>query len=301
MMLQVNHLFKSYQTGKVTYPVLKDVCFEVNKGEFVGIMGASGSGKTTMLNCISCFLPFDKGEIRLKGTQLSQLDEGQIAKVRNEQLGVVFQDFMLLDGLTVFENVCVPKVIKNEPYKPMEKKARELLKMFGIEHIADKFPAEISGGQKQRVAVARSLMNDPLLILADEPTGNLDSRSSEAVIQAFIEAKEQLGATTLMVTHDTFSASYCDRVITDEPTGNLDSRSSEAVIQAFIEAKEQLGATTLMVTHDTFSASYCDRVIMMKDGSVHSELVNHGDRKAFLEDLLNVLRELNGGDDHDVA
>lgn len=171
MMLQVNHLFKSYQTGKVTYPVLKDVCFEVNKGEFVGIMGASGSGKTTMLNCISCFLPFDKGEIRLKGTQLSQLDEGQIAKVRNEQLGFVFQDFMLLDGLTVFENVCVPKVIKNEPYKPMEKKARELLKMFGIEHIADKFPAEISGGQKQRVAVARSLMNDPLLILADEPTG----------------------------------------------------------------------------------------------------------------------------------
>ena len=200
-----------------------------------------------------CFLPFDKGEIRLKGTQLSQLDEGQIAKVRNEQLGFVFQDFMLLDGLTVFENVCVPKVIKNEPYKPMEKKARELLKMFGIEHIADKFPAEISGGQKQRVAVARSLMNDPFLILADEPTGNLDSRSSEAVIQAFIEAKEQLGA------------------------------------------------TTLMVTHDTFSASYCDRVIMMKDGSVHSELVNHGDRKAFLEDLLNVLRELNGGDDHDVA
>ena len=111
---------------------------------------------------------------------------------------------MLLDGLTVFENVCVPKVIKNEPYKPMEKKARELLKMFGIEHIANKFPAEISGGQKQRVAVARSLMNDPLLILADEPTGNLDSRSSEAVIQAFIEAKKQLGATTLMVTHDTF-------------------------------------------------------------------------------------------------
>ena len=132
-MLQVNHLFKSYQTGKVTYPVLKDVCFEVNKGEFIGIMGASGSGKTTMLNCISCFLPFDKGEIRLKGTQLSQLNEGQIAKVRNEQLGFVFQDFMLLDGLTVFENVCVPKVIKNEPYKPMEKgKARELLKMLGL-------------------------------------------------------------------------------------------------------------------------------------------------------------------------
>ena len=252
-MLQVNHLFKSYQTGKVDYKVLKDVCFEVEKGEFVGVMGASGSGKTTMLNCLSCFLPYEKGEVRLNGTLLSNLNERQIAKVRNEKLGFVFQDFMLLDGLTVFENVCIPKVISNEPYKQMEKKAGELLRMFDIAQIADKYPAEISGGQKQRVAVARSLMNNPLLILADEPTGNLDSRSSEAVISAFIEAKKKLGA------------------------------------------------TTLMVTHDTFSASYCDRVIMMKDGTVYSELVNHGKRKAFLEELLNELRDLNGGEMNDIA
>ena len=181
------------------------------------------------------------------------MGETEIAKVRNEQLGFVFQDFMLLDGLTVFENVCVPKVIRNEDYQPMEQKAATLLKMFGIDHIADKYPAEISGGQKQRVAVARSLMNDPLVILADEPTGNLDSRSSEAVIQAFIEAKKKLGA------------------------------------------------TILMVTHDTFSASYCDRVIMMKDGAVDCELINKGDRKAFLEDILIVLKKLNGGDDNDNA
>lgn len=252
-MLQVSHLFKSYQTGKITYKVLKDVCFEVKKGEFVGVMGASGSGKTTMLNCISCFLPYDKGEVRLDGTLLSELNEIQIAKVRNEKLGFVFQDFMLLDGLTVFENVCIPKVIKNEPYKTMEKKAAELLKMFDIENIADKYPAEISGGQKQRVAVARSLMNNPLLILADEPTGNLDSRSSESVIHAFIEAKKKLDA------------------------------------------------TILMVTHDTFSASYCDRVIMMKDGAVYSELINHGKRKVFLEELLTSLRELNGGELNDIA
>ena len=160
-MLKVNHLFKSYQTGKITYEVLKDVCFEVEKGEFVAVMGASGSGKTTMLNCISCFHSYDKGEITLNGCNLSKLDETEIAKVRNEQLGFVFQDFMLLDGLTVFENVCVPKVIRNEDYQPMEQKAATLLKMFGIDHIADKYPAEISGGQKQRVAVARSLMNDP--------------------------------------------------------------------------------------------------------------------------------------------
>lgn len=252
-MLKVNHLFKSYQTGKITYEVLKDVCFEVEKGEFVAVMGASGSGKTTMLNCISCFHSYDKGEITLNGCNLSKLDETEIAKVRNEQLGFVFQDFMLLDGLTVFENVCVPKVIRNEDYQPMEQKAATLLKMFGIDHIADKYPAEISGGQKQRVAVARSLMNEPLVILADEPTGNLDSRSSEAVIQAFIEAKKKLGA------------------------------------------------TILMVTHDTFSASYCDRVIMMKDGAVDCELINKGDRKAFLEDILIVLKKLNGGDDNDNA
>lgn len=252
-MLKVEHLFKSYKTGKITYEVLRDVCFEVKKGEFAAVMGASGSGKTTMLNCISCFHPCDKGEITLNGISLSRLGEEEIAKVRNEQLGFVFQDFMLLDGLTVFENVCVPKVIRGEDYQLMEEKAGRLLRLFGIEQIADKYPAEISGGQKQRTAVARSLMNDPLVILADEPTGNLDSRSSEAVIQAFIEAKKTLGA------------------------------------------------TTLMVTHDTFSASYCDRVIMMKDGKVHSELINNGDRRAFLEKLLDVLRKLNGGENDDAA
>lgn len=247
-MLKVEHLYKSYQTGKTKYEVLKDVCFEVREGEFVAVMGPSGSGKTTLLNCISCFIPYDKGEITLKNVNLSKLDEKQIAKVRNEKLGFVFQDFMLLDGLSILENVCVPKVIKKEPYKVMEKKAKGLLKMFGIAEIVNKFPAEVSGGQKQRTAVARALMNDPFLILADEPTGNLDSRSSEAVIGAFLEAQKKLNA------------------------------------------------TTFMVTHDSFSASYCDRVIVMKDGTVYTELVNKGDRKAFLEELLDVLRDLNGGE-----
>ena len=212
-MLKVNHLYKSYRSGSNVYEVLKDVNFEVRKGEFVAVMGPSGSGKTTLLNCISCFIPHDKGEILLDGTNISGLSESQIARVRNESLGFVFQDFMLLDGLTVFENVCVPKVIKNASYRPMEEKAGKLLKIFGISEIADKYPAEISGGQKQRAAVARALMNDPLLILADEPTGNLDSKSSEAVIGAFASAKKHLGATIFMVTHDSFSASFCDRVI----------------------------------------------------------------------------------------
>lgn len=247
-MLRVNHLYKSYQTGTVTYEVLKDVSFEVKRGEFVAVMGPSGSGKTTLLNCISCFIPHDKGEILLDGKDLSKLKERQIAKVRNEKLGFVFQDFMLLDGLTVFENVCIPKVIREEPYRKMDEKAKELLAMFGIEQIKDKYPAEISGGQKQRTAVARALMNEPLLILADEPTGNLDSRSSEAVIKAFLEAKRKLGA------------------------------------------------TTFMVTHDSFSASYCDRVIVMKDGKVFQELVNSGEPRVFMEELLEVLGRMNGGD-----
>lgn len=212
-MLEVKNLHKSYKTGTAVYPVLKDVSFEVKKGEFVAVMGPSGSGKTTLLNCISCFIPHDEGEIVLKGTDLSGLSESKIAKVRNRYLGFVFQDFMLLDGLTVFENVCVPKVIKEEPYEEMENKAKQLLRLFDIEAIQNKFPAEISGGQKQRAAVARALMNDPLLILADEPTGNLDSKSSEAVIRAFVNAQKELEATIFMVTHDSFSASYCDRVI----------------------------------------------------------------------------------------
>jgi len=250
-MLNVNHLYKSYKTGNVTYEVLKDVCFKVDEGEFVAVMGPSGSGKTTLLNCISCFIEHDKGEILLNDRELSSLNEKEIAKVRNENLGFVFQDFMLLDGLTILENVCVPKVIKEEPYRLMEEKAGALLNMFGIREIADKYPAEISGGQKQRTAVARALMNDPLLILADEPTGNLDSRSSEAVIGAFLEAQRELGA------------------------------------------------TTFMVTHDSFSASYCDRVIVMKDGKVFKELRSNGNRKDFLEQLLDVLRKLNGGESDD--
>ena len=250
-MLKVNHLYKSYRSGGSVYEVLKDVNFQVRKGEFVAVMGPSGSGKTTLLNCISCFIPHDRGEILLNGGDLSVLSEKEIARVRNEDLGFVFQDFMLLDGLTVFENVCIPKVIKEENYVEMEKKAEKLLSLFDIAAIRDKFPAEISGGQKQRTAVARALMNDPFLILADEPTGNLDSKSSEAVIGAFVSAKKDLGA------------------------------------------------TIFLVTHDSFAASYCDRVIVMKDGKVFRELTRNGGRREFMNQLLEVLSAMNGGEGYD--
>ena len=212
-MLQVRHLSKSYTSGNQVYPVLKDVSLRVEKGEFVAVMGPSGSGKTTLLNCISRFIPHEQGRIVLANQDISDLNETELARVRNRQMGFVFQDFMLLDGLSVFENICLPQIIARRPVVQMEEKARNICRLFGIEKIMEKYPAEISGGEKQRTAVARALMNQPYVILADEPTGNLDSKSCKAVIDAFLQAKQELGATIFMVTHDSFAASFCDRVV----------------------------------------------------------------------------------------
>ena len=212
-MLTVQNLHKSYQVGKTRYEVLKGISLQVEKGEFVAVMGPSGSGKTTLLNCISCYIPTDSGSIRLGGTELAKLDEDALAGVRNRQLGFVFQDFLLLDGLTVQQNILLPAIISGSVSPSTEARGERLCEVFGISAIRGKYPAEISGGEKQRTAVARALINQPLLILADEPTGNLDSKSSRAVIHAFEQAKETLDATIFMVTHDSFAASFCDRVI----------------------------------------------------------------------------------------
>ncbi|MEE0516202.1 MAG: ABC transporter ATP-binding protein [Emergencia sp.] len=249
-MLKVSHLNKSYESGGNIYPVLKDVSFEIEKGEFVAVMGPSGSGKTTLLNCISCFIAADSGSVILGDSDISSLNEEAIAKVRNEKLGFVFQDFMLLDGLTVSENICMPQIIAKKPIAQMEAKAEKLCRLFGIDQIMNKYPAEISGGEKQRTAVARSLMNNPFIILADEPTGNLDSKSCTAVIEAFLQAKKEAGA------------------------------------------------TIFMVTHDSYAASFCDRVIVLKDGCIYQEITRTGTRRQFMDQLLDILRNL-GGADHD--
>lgn len=212
-MLEVKNLYKSYETAKVRYPVLKGLNFHVEKGEFAAVMGASGSGKSTLLNCISCYIPYDKGSILLGEQELGGLNKEELAKVRNEKLGFVFQDFMLLDGLSVRENILIPRIIREKADREAEEYAEKLMELFGISHIKDKYPADISGGERQRAAVARSLVNMPLLILADEPTGNLDSKSGRTVIEAFETAKREMHSTILMVTHDSFSASFCDRVI----------------------------------------------------------------------------------------
>ena len=212
-MLYVKNLYKSYQSGSKSYNVLKGIDLSVADEEFVAVMGPSGSGKSTLLNCISCYIPFEQGTITLGGQELKGLGENDLAKIRNEKLGFVFQDFMLLDGLTVRENILVPKIIQGKVDKKAERLADQLLELFGIEHIGEKYPADVSGGERQRTAVARSLITQPLLILADEPTGNLDSKSGRAVIEAFENARNKLGASVFMVTHDSFAASFCDRVI----------------------------------------------------------------------------------------
>lgn len=248
-MLNVHDLRKSYQVGSTTYEVLKGISLSVDQGEFVAIMGPSGSGKTTLLNCISCYIPSDSGSILLGNTELAKLDEEALADVRNKKLGFVFQDFLLLDGLSVRENILLPSIIGASINDQVEARADQLCEVFGLSHIRDKYPAEISGGEKQRTAVARALINQPLMILADEPTGNLDSKSSRAVIDSFLQARQAMDATILMVTHDSYAASFCDRVVVlrDGVVWRTLRRGSESrgdFQDALLDAVREMGEAT---------------------------------------------------------
>ena len=212
-MLQIEKVSKTYHSKGIDYPVLKEITATIHDGEFVAIMGPSGSGKTTLLNIISGFTSADGGKVILDGQDILTGEENELAEIRQHKLGFVFQDFMLLNGLTIRENIFLPQIIAGKPKSQMEQNTQNLLSIFGIDEIAEKYPAEVSGGQKQRASIARALSNNPSIIQADEPTGNLDSKSSTAVIEAFLNAKEKIGATIFMVTHDAFAASYADKVI----------------------------------------------------------------------------------------
>lgn len=213
-MLEIQNIVKTYRSKGNSYPVLKGITANVPDGAFVAVMGPSGSGKTTLLNVMSGFISADSGSVILDGQNILTGGEDELSEIRQRKLGFVFQDFMLLNGLTIRENIFLPQIIIGKSTKEMEKNTEMLLELFGISEIADKYPAEVSGGQKQRTSIARALSNNPLIILADEPTGNLDSKSSSTVIEAFRNAKEKMGATIFMVTHDAFAASYADKVIT---------------------------------------------------------------------------------------
>ena len=211
--LKLDHIQKFYgNQGNIT-KAINDISFSVSEGEFVGIMGASGSGKTTLLNCISTIDTVSAGHIYLDGTDVTEIKEKALARFRRENLGFVFQDFNLLDTLTVSENIALALTINNVPVEQIDGKVREMAGSLNITDILDKYPYQVSGGQKQRCACARAIINRPKLILADEPTGALDSHSSQMLLSTMQSINEQLGATILMVTHDAFSASYANRIL----------------------------------------------------------------------------------------
>lgn len=211
--LKLEHIQKYYGSkGNVT-KAIQDISFSVQEGEFVGIMGASGSGKTTLLNCISTIDTVSAGHIYLNGTDVTEITEKQIARFRRENLGFVFQDFNLLDTLTISENIALALTINRVPADEIDGRVREIAGKLNITDILDKYPYQVSGGQKQRCACARAIINHPKLILADEPTGALDSHSSQMLLSAIQSINETLGATILMVTHDAFSTSYANRIL----------------------------------------------------------------------------------------
>ena len=192
---------------------MNQVSFTVDAGEFVGIMGASGSGKTTLLNMISTIDRVTAGHIFYGNTDITELNEDALSDFRRENLGFVFQDFNLLDTLTIEENIILAMSLHGKKKKEIDARTDEILKTLGISEIRNKFPGQVSGGQKQRCACARALVNDPKLILADEPTGALDSRSAQMLLDTLKKMNEVMGATILMVTHDAFTASYCQRIL----------------------------------------------------------------------------------------
>ena len=212
-MLQVQNIEKYYGSKNNVTKALDRVSFDVEAGEFLAIMGASGSGKTTLLNCISTIDTISAGKIILDGVSIADLSEDELAKFRRERLGFVFQDFNLLDTLTIEENIGLALTLNHQASKDVQNRVRETAQKLGITDILEKFPYQASGGQKQRAACARAMVAGQSLLLADEPTGALDSKASKNLLEIMTVMNRDMGATILMVTHDAYSASYAKRVL----------------------------------------------------------------------------------------
>lgn len=212
-MLQIKNVEKYYGSKNNVTKALDRVSFDVADGEFIAIMGASGSGKTTLLNCISTIDTVSAGEILLDGENIADLPMGVLAKFRRERLGFVFQDFNLLDTLTIEENIGLALALNHEDANGVKARVEEVAKKLGIADILGKFPYQVSGGQKQRTACARAIVAGQSLLLADEPTGALDSKASKNLLEIMEQMNLAMGATILMVTHDAYSASYAGRVL----------------------------------------------------------------------------------------
>lgn len=247
--LELRGLVKTYGGKNASYPALRGLDLRVEAGEFIGIMGPSGSGKTTLLNLIATIDRPSAGKVLLDGTDLGALDENAKARFRATRLGFVFQDHQLLDSLSAEENIVLPLALSRLPSGDQKNRVRVVARKLGIADILAKRPYELSGGQKQRVAAARALVVRPALILADEPTGSLDSRSANELLLALRE----------------------------------------------LNASEGVGI--FLVTHDAFAASHCSRVVFIKDGTYFAEIRRAGERAAFFNQILDVLRRLEGGSD----
>ena len=211
--LEVESVEKYYGSKGNFTKALDDISFSVEAGEFVGIMGASGSGKTTLLNCISTIDRVTCGNILVDGKDVTLLKGNSLNKFRREQLGFIFQDFNLLDTMTAYENIALALSIQKVPAREIERRVEEIAGQLNIEDVLRKYPYQMSGGQKQRVASARAVVGDPKLVLADEPTGALDSKAARMLLKSFSYLNETLQATILMVTHDAFTASYASRIL----------------------------------------------------------------------------------------
>ena len=211
--LEVNHVEKVYGSRNNVTRALADVSFAVDKGEFVGIMGASGSGKSTLLNCVSTIDTVTSGNVVINGADVTRMKHAKLTRFRREQLGFIFQDSNLLDTLTARENIALPLTIARVPAKETLARVEQVAQRLDIAEVLDKYPYQMSGGQQQRVAAARALVTDPAIILADEPTGALDSKNARLLLESIETMNRQYQATVLMVTHDSFAASYTNRVL----------------------------------------------------------------------------------------
>lgn len=211
--LEVKQIEKYYGNKSNLTKAIDNISFRVEKGEFVGIMGASGSGKTTLLNCISTIDQVTAGSIVIHQKDITKLKGNTLNQFRREELGFIFQDFNLLDTLTAYENIALALTIQKVKSKEIETRVKDVAAKLGITEILNKYPYQVSGGQKQRIASARAIITNPKLILADEPTGALDSKAARQLLEIFEYLNEKLQATILMVTHDAFTASYADRII----------------------------------------------------------------------------------------
>lgn len=211
--LEVKNIEKYYGNKSNLTKAIDNISFNVKSGEFVGIMGASGSGKTTLLNCVSTIDRVTAGHIIINGEDITKLKGNKLNKFRREELGFIFQDFNLLDTLTIYENIALALTIQKVNAKEIDNRVHEIAKKLDILGILNKYPYQVSGGQKQRCASARAIITSPKIVLADEPTGALDSKSAKQLLMTFDYLHQKLNTTILMVTHDAFTASYADRII----------------------------------------------------------------------------------------